>query len=139
MTRGPFTGYSYANFRSCIYPQGLTINLVCLFSAVHAFVQSDQLRAFQEIDPLGFCVNMPSTNTLFAVSAAVGCALAQRVPAAAQIVDQRTFNVLETVPPPAVANDSTVHYPINPLRFAEGPDLCTAIRVARCHSRVLAR
>jgi hypothetical protein len=53
-------------------------------------------------------VNMPSTNTLLAVSAAVGCVLAQKVPAAAQIVDQRSFNVLEFVPPPVEANDSTV-------------------------------
>ena len=54
------------------------------------------------------CVKMPSTNAFLAVSAAVGCALAQRVPAAAQVVDQKIFNVLETVPPPAIANDSTV-------------------------------
>lgn len=53
---------------------------------------------------------MPSTNTFLAVSAAVGCALAQRVPAAAQVVDQKIFNVLETVPPPAIANDSTVSF-----------------------------
>jgi gluconolactonase len=51
---------------------------------------------------------MPSTTTLIAVGAAVGCALAQKVPAAAQIVDQRSFNVLEFVPPPVEANDSTV-------------------------------
>ncbi|KAJ4985352.1 evolved d-pantonohydrolase [Stagonosporopsis vannaccii] len=51
---------------------------------------------------------MPSTSTLLAVSAAFGCALAQRVPATAQIVDQKIFNVLEDVPPPAVANDSTL-------------------------------
>lgn len=50
---------------------------------------------------------MPST-ILFAVSAAVGCALARQVPAAAQVVDQKIFNVLENVPPPSVANDSTV-------------------------------
>jgi gluconolactonase len=55
-----------------------------------------------------FRVKMPSTNTFLAVSAAVGCALAQRVPAAAQVVDQKIFNVLENVPPPAIANDSTV-------------------------------
>ncbi|KAF3048048.1 hypothetical protein E8E12_008581 [Didymella heteroderae] len=51
---------------------------------------------------------MPSTNTFLVVSAAVGCALAQQVPAAAQVVDQKIFNVLENVPPPAIANDSTL-------------------------------
>ncbi|KAL1600873.1 hypothetical protein SLS59_005538 [Nothophoma quercina] len=51
---------------------------------------------------------MPSASAFLAISAAVGSALAQRVPAAAQIVDQKTFNVLENVPPPAVANDSTL-------------------------------
>ena len=53
---------------------------------------------------------MPPTSAFFAVSAAVGCALAQQVPAAAQIVDQKIFNVLASVPPPAVANDSTVRH-----------------------------
>ena len=53
---------------------------------------------------------MPPTSALFAVSAAVGCALAQQVPAAAQIVNQKIFNVLASVPPPAVANDSTVRH-----------------------------
>lgn len=54
---------------------------------------------------------MPSTSAFLAVSAAVGCALAQKVPASAQVVDQKIFNVLESVPPPAVANDTLVcHY-----------------------------
>ena len=53
---------------------------------------------------------MPPTSAFFAVSAAVGCALAQQVPAAAQIVNQKIFNVLASVPPPAVANDSTVRH-----------------------------
>lgn len=32
----------------------------------------------------------------------------QKLPTAAQIIDQKTFNVLESVPPPSEANDSTV-------------------------------
>ncbi|CAO2653394.1 Nn.00g028050.m01.CDS01 [Neocucurbitaria sp. VM-36] len=50
---------------------------------------------------------MLSTNAILAASAVIGHALAQEVPAAAQIVDQKIFNVLESVPPPAVANGST--------------------------------
>jgi gluconolactonase len=34
--------------------------------------------------------------------------LAQKLPAAAQIIDQKVFNVLDFVPPPTEANDSTV-------------------------------
>jgi gluconolactonase len=51
---------------------------------------------------------MPSTNTILAVGAVVGCALAQKLPATAQVVDQKIFNVLNFVPPPVEANDSTV-------------------------------
>jgi gluconolactonase len=51
---------------------------------------------------------MPSTTTFLAVSAALGCALAREVPAAAQVVDQKVFNVLENVPPPTVADASSV-------------------------------
>lgn len=51
---------------------------------------------------------MPASKTLLAFSAAVGRALAQSVPAAAQVVDQRIFNVLDVVPPPSQANDTTV-------------------------------
>jgi gluconolactonase len=54
---------------------------------------------------------MPSTNAIIAASALFGRALAQNVPAAAQVVDQKIFNVLASVPPPAVANDSTVYLP----------------------------
>jgi hypothetical protein len=38
----------------------------------------------------------------------VGATLAARVPDTAQRIDWKSFNVLESVPPPAVANDSTV-------------------------------
>jgi hypothetical protein len=40
---------------------------------------------------------MPSNNTvLLALSAALSCALAQRVPETAQIISQKSFNVLES-------------------------------------------
>ncbi|KNG48183.1 gluconolactonase [Stemphylium lycopersici] len=51
---------------------------------------------------------MPSTKTLVAVGAAISCALAQSVPESAQIIDQKSFNVLEVVPPPSEANASTL-------------------------------
>ncbi|KAL6709234.1 hypothetical protein ACN47E_001641 [Coniothyrium glycines] len=51
---------------------------------------------------------MPISSAILAASVVVGRALAQTVPAAAQIVDQRVFNVLPSVPPPAIANESTL-------------------------------
>jgi hypothetical protein len=51
---------------------------------------------------------MPSITNLFVGPAIFGRALAQMVPQAAQIVDQKSFNVLDVVPPPSVANASTV-------------------------------
>lgn len=53
---------------------------------------------------------MPSTTGIAILGAGilVSGAFAQNVPAAAQIIDQKTFNVLDFVPPPAEANDSTV-------------------------------
>ncbi|OCK92083.1 levo-lactonase [Cenococcum geophilum 1.58] len=59
---------------------------------------------------------MPSTIAVLAagiiISTALGpaswSALAQKLPAAAQIIDQKVFNVLDFVPPPTEANDSTV-------------------------------
>lgn len=53
------------------------------------------------------CANMSPTNA-FLAAGLIGQALTQQVPSTAQIVDQRTFNVLPSVPPPAIANDSTV-------------------------------
>ncbi|KAH7071046.1 hypothetical protein FB567DRAFT_213913 [Paraphoma chrysanthemicola] len=51
---------------------------------------------------------MPSILAVLSAGIIVKDVLAQHVPAAAQIIDQKTFNVLEFVPPPAEANDSTV-------------------------------
>lgn len=53
---------------------------------------------------------MPSTITLFAVGvlAPVWGVAAAKLPSTAQIIDQKSFNVLKDVPPPAVANDSLV-------------------------------
>jgi len=53
---------------------------------------------------------MPSTLVILSaglVAGSIGVHAAQ-IPAAAQIVDQKTFNVLSTVGPPVEANDSTV-------------------------------
>ncbi|KAF2850612.1 calcium-dependent phosphotriesterase [Plenodomus tracheiphilus IPT5] len=53
---------------------------------------------------------MPSTFAVLSaglVAASTG-ALAQQVPATAQVVDQKIFNVLDFVAPPVEANDSTV-------------------------------
>jgi gluconolactonase len=64
---------------------------------------------------------MPSTISVLAIGLAgraafspspVLGALAQMVPASAQIIDQKVFNVLDSVPPPVEANDSTVRYRI---------------------------
>lgn len=38
----------------------------------------------------------------------MGLCTAAEVPATAQIIDWKSFNVLQNVPPPAEANDSTV-------------------------------
>ncbi|KAM5349839.1 hypothetical protein ACJ41O_006344 [Fusarium nematophilum] len=57
---------------------------------------------------------MPSTLTVLAAGILAHSGLgpsgvlAAKLPAAAQIIDQKVFNVLEDVPPPAQANDSTV-------------------------------
>ncbi|KAI8938502.1 hypothetical protein NX059_004392 [Plenodomus lindquistii] len=53
---------------------------------------------------------MPSTLKLLSASlvAASTGALAQQLPATAQIIDQKAFNVLEFVPPPVEANESTI-------------------------------
>jgi len=51
---------------------------------------------------------MPSTTVFLAASAAVSYAFAQTVPESAQIVDQKSFNVLPNVPPPSGANASTL-------------------------------
>jgi len=51
---------------------------------------------------------MPSTSIFLAASAAVGCAFARTVPESAQVVDQKSFNVLETVPPPSEANATSL-------------------------------
>jgi gluconolactonase len=61
---------------------------------------------------------MPSTTIFLAASAAVGCALARNVPENAQVIDQKSFNVLETVPPPSVYNGTTV-CPPSPAAFAK--------------------
>ncbi|RMZ69793.1 putative lactonohydrolase [Pyrenophora seminiperda CCB06] len=53
---------------------------------------------------------MPSSTTLLVVSAAVAQALVQKVPAAAQVVNQKSFNVLDNVPPPTVQNATTLFY-----------------------------
>ncbi|KAI0621142.1 Lactonase [Pyrenophora tritici-repentis] len=53
---------------------------------------------------------MPSSTTLLAVSAAVAQAWAQKLPAAAQVVNQKSFNVLDNVPPPTVQNASNLFY-----------------------------
>jgi hypothetical protein len=53
-------------------------------------------------------ITMPSSTAILAATAFVRHALAQTVPAAAQIVDQKTFNVLPSVAPPSIANESTV-------------------------------
>lgn len=55
---------------------------------------------------------MPATTEVLAglllSATAPWSVLAHEVPASAQIIDQRVFNVLDFVPPPAEANDSTV-------------------------------
>ncbi|KAF7550134.1 hypothetical protein G7Z17_g5907 [Cylindrodendrum hubeiense] len=59
---------------------------------------------------------MPSTLTVLAAGILVHSgldlrswgALAAKLPSTAQIIDQKTFNVLSDVPPPSQANDSTV-------------------------------
>jgi len=53
-------------------------------------------------------IKMPSTSIFLAASAAVGCAFARTVPESAQVVDQKSFNVLETVPPPSGANATSL-------------------------------
>jgi len=53
-------------------------------------------------------LKMPSTPVFLAASAAVGCAFARTVPESAQVVDQKSFNVLETVPPPSGANATSL-------------------------------
>ena len=50
---------------------------------------------------------MPSTFVILA-GIAVSKALADRVPAAAQVINQKVFNALPTVLPPSLANDSTI-------------------------------
>lgn len=58
---------------------------------------------------------MPSTRSLVAVGATIGQALANAVPANAvpkyaQIVDQKSFNVLPVVPPAVEFNGTTVGF-----------------------------
>lgn len=50
----------------------------------------------------------PVSALAMGLAAAAWGAMAAEVPATAQIIDQRVFNVLPFVPPPAEANDSTV-------------------------------
>ncbi|XP_014557813.1 hypothetical protein COCVIDRAFT_25602 [Bipolaris victoriae FI3] len=50
---------------------------------------------------------MPSTRSLVAVGATIGQALANAVPKCAQIVDQKSFNVLPVVPPAVEYNGTT--------------------------------
>lgn len=49
---------------------------------------------------------MPSTIALLAVG--ICGVAAAKLPSTAQVIDQKSFNVLKDVPPPAVANDSLV-------------------------------
>lgn len=53
---------------------------------------------------------MPSTFSVLAAGVLVPVlgAVAAKLPSTAQIIDQKSFNVLKDVPPPAVANDSLV-------------------------------
>ena len=53
---------------------------------------------------------MSSSLAVVALGALVqsGLGLAAKVPSTAQVVDWKSFNVLENVLPPAEANDSTV-------------------------------
>ena len=53
---------------------------------------------------------MPSTISVLAAGVLVPVlgAVAAKLPSMAQIIDQKSFNVLKDVPPPAVANDSLV-------------------------------
>ncbi|KAJ4132152.1 hypothetical protein NW765_013965 [Fusarium oxysporum] len=52
---------------------------------------------------------MPSSISVLAgVLVPVLGAVAAKLPSTAQIIDQKSFNVLKDVPPPAVANDSLV-------------------------------
>jgi gluconolactonase len=53
---------------------------------------------------------MPSTISVLAAGVLVPVlgAVAAKLPSTAQIIDQKSFNVLKDVPPPAVANDSLV-------------------------------
>lgn len=55
---------------------------------------------------------MSSSLAVVALGALVqsGLGLAAKVPSTAQVVDWKSFNVLENVLPPAEANDSTVGY-----------------------------
>lgn len=53
---------------------------------------------------------MPSTRSLVAVGATIGQALANAVPKYAQIVDQKSFNVLPVVPPAVEFNATNVSF-----------------------------
>lgn len=55
---------------------------------------------------------MPSLLAVLAAGvlapASLGVLAATKVPSKAQVIDQKTFNVLSTVLPPVKANDTTV-------------------------------
>jgi gluconolactonase len=53
---------------------------------------------------------MPFTRSLVAVGATISHALANTVPSCAQVVDQKSFNVLPVVPPPFEFNASNVSF-----------------------------
>lgn len=63
-------------------------------------------------------------------------ALAQKVPAAAQIIDQKAFNVLDFVPPSTEPNDSTVRIRPQSYRGIRNTERNIGIRLAWSHSAV---
>jgi len=83
--------------------------------SVEVLLQLEAARFFSVVTVGRLKLKMPSTKTFVAVGAAIGRALAQSVPESAQIIDQKTFNVLEVVPPPSEANASTVSYHVAKL------------------------
>lgn len=92
--------------------------------------------------PLAYSiVTMPSTIAALSVgiiaSGTSWGVLAQTVPSAAQIINQKVFNVLETVLPPAQANDSTVSTWTRSAPVLKHPMLKgAAIPLAWSHSEV---
>lgn len=56
---------------------------------------------------------MPSSQAVLSVGFLIPLvfSVSAQVPAQAQLIDWKSFNVLDSVPPPTEANDSTVCHP----------------------------